>query len=447
VARANGAVERQADASPSRRGLSPVWGFAASGLAVLVLLGLGAALLVGKQSEQEALRIAQERTRVIGHGMIEPLLTNSLIAGDTAAIPKIDRVVRTRVLGHAVVRVKIWSREGQILYSDEPRLIGARYSLGAEELRTLGNGRTEADVSDLSKPENRFERHLGTLDEVYMALHTPQGHPVLFETYVQGRSIAGDQRRLLFQFLPVLLAALVLLWLTQLPLARRMGQRLRQGQKEREKLLRRAIESSDRERRRVAHDLHDGVIQDLAGLSFELSAAADVAAGSESSDLTHKLVSASAAIRRSIRGLRSLLVDMYPPDLHTMGLCSVLEDLASSVEARGIAVELDMPGEIDLPIETEGLVFRVAQESVRNAVTHSGATSMKIELIRTNGGVHLTLRDNGRGFSEVEIERRRAEGHMGLRMLDEFVSDSGGELTLDSKPGVGTTVSARIPVP
>jgi signal transduction histidine kinase len=423
-----------------------VWRFAVSGIAVLVLVGLGAVLLLGRQSESEALRIAKERTRVVGHGMIEPLLSASLLTGNPAAVQTIDRVVKARVLGNAIVRVKIWSRNGRVLYSDEPRLIGATYALGADEVGILRGGRVEADVSDLSRPENRFERPLGELVEVYMALETPNGHPVLFETYLQSASIASERQRLVLQFLPVLLAALVLLWLTQLPLARSMGRRLKEGQREREELLLRAIESSDRERRRVAHDLHDGVIQDLAGLSYELAAAADTAQGQGSSDLTNKLISASSATRRTIRNLRSLVVDVYPPDLHAMGLPSVLGDLASSIQARGLDVELNVPDDMEIPTQTEALLFRVAQEGVRNALKHSGAKTIRLELTRSDHRVGLTVSDDGRGFSKPELERQREDGHMGLRLLHQLVSDSQGIFTMDSEPGSGTTISAYLPM-
>jgi signal transduction histidine kinase len=376
--------------------------------------------------------------------MIEPLLTDSLLTGDPTSVQRIDRVVRTRVLGKSIVRVKIWSRNGRVLYSDKPKLIGATYGLGADEIGILNGARVEADVSDLSKPENRFERRLGELVEVYMALRTPTGQPVLFETYLPSASIASERQRLLLQFLPVLLAALVLLWLTQLPLARRMGRRLKEGQQEREELLLRAIESSDRERRRVAHDLHDGVIQDLAGLSYELAAAADTAQGRGSSDLTKKLISASSATRRTIRNLRSLVIDVYPPDLHTMGLPTVLGDLASSIQARGVNVELDIPDDIELPTQTEALLFRVAQEGVRNALKHSGARKIRLELSKSDHRVGLTVSDNGRGFSKQELERQTEGGHMGLRLLDQLVTEAGGKLIMDSGADRGTSISAEM---
>lgn len=420
--------------------------FALSGLAVLLLVGVGAAFLIGRQSEQEALRDARVATSAAGRDIIQPLLDDSLLTGDPAAIRRIDRVVKKYVLGGSVVRVKIWTRDGRIIYSDEPRLIGSRYPLGSEELETLDTDRVEADVSDLNEPENRFERDQGQLIEVYRALPTWKGQHVLFETYWRSASIAGIQRRVVFQFLPVLLLALLVLWLIQLPLARAMVRRLREGQLEREKLLGRAIEASDTERRRVAHDLHDGVLQDLAGLSYELAAAADIARRNGSSDLRDELVAASGAARQSVRRLRSLLIDIYPPNLHMTGLPAVLTDLASSIEASGVDVRLEIPDQLELPEQTEALVFRAAQEVVRNVMAHAKAGSVRVKLSQGEGRVLLTIIDDGVGFSTGRWEQREKEGHMGLRLLSELVAHSGGKLSIDSEPGKGTKVHLEVPV-
>ena len=77
--------------------------------------------------------------------------------------------------GTSVVRVKIWDRSGRIVYSDEPGLIGARYPIAPEELKEFEGTRIDAEVSDLSKPENRFEREFGKLLEVYAALRPRAG--------------------------------------------------------------------------------------------------------------------------------------------------------------------------------------------------------------------------------------------------------------------------------
>src|SRR5262249_37112434 len=168
-----------------------------------------------------------------------------------------------------------------------------------------------AAVRALARPENRFERHFDKLLEVYLPIRGPNGERLLFETYERYSSIAASGRSLWLAFAPAILGTLALLWLIQLPLAWRGARQLREHQLQRERLLQRAIESSELERRRIARDLHDGAVQDLAGVSYSLTAGAQRIEDPETAALLHE---AASGTRRTIRELRSLLVDIYPPD-------------------------------------------------------------------------------------------------------------------------------------
>ena len=170
--------------------------------------------------------------------------------------------------------MKIWDGNGKILYSDEPRLIGETYELGAEERASLTSGGIEAGVSDLSKAENRYERSSGKLLEVYLPIRTPAGTTLLFEAYYRYSLVEHIGSRLWRSFAPIALGALLMLELVQIPIAWSLAHRLRLRLQERELLLHRALEASDVERRQIASDLHDGAVQDLAGVAYGLSAAA-----------------------------------------------------------------------------------------------------------------------------------------------------------------------------
>jgi len=98
------------------------------------------------------------------------------------------------------------------------------------------------------------------------------------------------------------------------------------------------VDASDVERRRIARDLHDGVVQDLAGTAMALSASSRAAA--DRPDLRDRLESLAGSMRTSLRALRSLLVDIYPADLHTGGLAAALDDLVAPAVAEGIDVRL-----------------------------------------------------------------------------------------------------------
>src|SRR4051794_17902516 len=120
--------------------------FALAALAAVVLLGVIAAVVLERQTREEAIREAKDLTRLAGRGIAEPALTPGLYNGDPRALARVERAVGRSVLRDPVVRVKIWTEGGRILWSNEPRLIGRRYGLDTEELAAMRAGRTNAEV-------------------------------------------------------------------------------------------------------------------------------------------------------------------------------------------------------------------------------------------------------------------------------------------------------------
>jgi signal transduction histidine kinase len=433
--------------APSRSGretsiAGAVARFAVTGLAGLGLLTFIAIQVLSSRGTAEAIRDAKALTQVAGRGIAAPYLTPQLLAGQPAAIRAIDRVVRSRLLADPVVRVKIWDGTGRIIYSDQPKLIGARYLLGAGELHALRTGGVDADVSDLSRPENRYERQYHKLLEVYLGLRASNGTPVLFELYQRFSSITASGNRLFRSFFFPMIATMVLLELAQIPLAVSLARKIRRGQQEREELLHRAIEASEFERRRIARDLHDGPVQDLAGVSYTLSSAVAEAKGIDP-ELAGALEQTSRQTRASIRALRTLLVDIYPPRLHSEGLIAALSDLLSAVTAAGVEATLDADPHLRLTPNVEAVLFRAAQESLRNVLEHADAKNVHVQVRTCEGQSLLEVRDDGRGLGASPAD---GEEHFGLRMLQDLARDSGGQLELDSAPGRGTRVCLEIPL-
>lgn len=407
----------------------PVAQFAAAGLAAVALFLVGSLLVLRELGRREAVRDAGEFAQLVGRGIVEPNLTNGVLRGDRSSLDRLDRIVQERVLGDRIVRVKLWSPDGRVLYSDEPRLIGSRYELEADKRETLRTDETHVELSDLDAPENRFERGSGPLHEVYTRLRTPDGTPLLFETYQESTEVVATGREIWLPFAAPLLAGLLLLWLTQVPLALRLARRLRHAQQERES-------ASADERRRIAADLHDGVVQDLAGVSYSLNAAATRAPESLSDDLRD----AASRTRGVMRQLRTLLVAIHPPNLRTAGLAAVLRDRLAALEAAGVATELAVPEDLDVGAETEQLLYRAASEAVRNVERHSNASHVAVRVENDDGRVRLEVSDDGSGFAAEERDRRRSEGHVGLSLLEEAVERAGGTLQVESSPGAGTSL-------
>lgn len=380
----------------------------------------------------------------MGHGMIEPLLSDELMQGNPAAVAQID-TARKR-MPKSILRIKIWTPDGVIVYSDEPRLIGRRFDLDESITTAITSGETEAETqADTGDAENTYERDLGPLFEVYMPLRTTDGAGVVFESYQDRAQFLASRRNLLEAYLPAALGALIVLWLVQLPLVFRLARRLELRRRERETLLRRAAEASDRERRRIASDLHDGVVQDLAGIQFTLEGAANRADALGSQAMAADLRKAADDTRQGMRRLRGLLVEIHPPNLRALGLHAALADMVGPLENRGFAVALDVPDDIDLDEKSEELFYRVAQEAIRNVVKHSGARRIEVDVQRHNGAVRMTVSDDGRGFTPEERSAREADGHMGLTLLSELAAEANGNLDLTSLPGGGTRLILEVP--
>jgi two-component system NarL family sensor kinase len=420
--------------------------FALSGTLVLLLVGVVGVFVMQRVGEAEAVRQAKDLTSVAARAVVQPRLTNKVVRGDAASLAAIDALVADGVLRDPIVRVKMWAPDGTIVYSDVPELIGERFDLGADELAALRTGSVDADISDLSKPENRFERDFGELLEVYLPVQTPNGERLLFEAYLLYDSVTASARQLWRAFIPVLAVALIAIAWLQIPLAYRLAGRVREGQEDRERLLQRAIDASDLERRRIAGDLHDGPVQQLAGVSMSLSATAD-RLEADDREASAALRDAADRTRQGMRSLRSSLMGIYPPTLERAGMTAALSDLTAPLAGYGIDVELDVDTGLELTPQTESLLFRAAQEAIRNVTSHAEASHVRVRLAREQGSSILEIADDGRGFAPAQAESARGEGHLGLRLLADLARDAGGSLDLVSTPGEGTTIRIEVPGP
>jgi signal transduction histidine kinase len=415
----------------------PVLQFALAGLVVVALFLAGSLYALQRIGQSEAARDARQFAMLSGQGIVEPALHDGMLTGDAESLAALDVLVQERVLGERVVRVKLWTRDGRIVYSDEPRLLGTGFPLDDSKLEVLETGSARSERSDLAGAENRFEQGFGDLYEVYLPVRTPNGTPLLFETYQRASAVEATGRRIWIPFAVLVLVCLLLLWLVQIPLAHRLARRLERSQHEREELLERSLEASADERRRIAADLHDGVVQELAGISYSLSAAAERADSQPPSETRAAIEDAAGGTREAIRELRSLLVEIHPPNLRATGLEAALTDAASRLSASGVEVELDVVDE-RLPDETEILFYRAASEALRNVERHAAASHVRIGVTAAETA-RLEVIDDGGGFTQQQREASRARGHVGLSLLEELAVRAGGRLVVSSRPGGGGT--------
>ncbi|MFL5943032.1 MAG: sensor histidine kinase [Gaiellaceae bacterium] len=419
--------------------------FAVGTLVAIAIALVGGYFALRAVAIDEAKR--QTRTRVQEEArLVEAIVGDGLLRGHAKAVRAVDDVVLGRVLSNSIVRVKIWSPAGRVLYSDDPREIGGRYALDAEQHRLLRNGGAEVEVTDLSRPENALDRRQGRLLEAYTRIRTPSGTPLLFEIYQRFGSVTAEARRLLTALAPPLLGAIGLILLIQVPLLWSLMRRLQLSHEQREGLLANAVTSSRRERRRVASYLHDGPVQELAGLAFSLAPVADGAETRGEHRDAAVMRKVIGRLRATVRDLRALLVDLHPPTLANAGLEAALGDLASPLSARGTKVDLRVEGDERLDPDTQALVYRVAQEAVRNVIAYADASAVSIEVDVGDSTARLLVRDDGRGFGPETRHRRRQEGHLGLSLVEELAQQAGGGMTVDSGEGAGTCVRLEVPL-
>jgi signal transduction histidine kinase len=394
----------------------------------------------------QAERDTRERVRIEGDLVETSGLQPGVFNGDKAARQTLSDLVDARILNSSVIRVKIWARDGQILFSDQPQLIGQRFTLGADEVALFNHGGVDAELSDLTKPENRFERQEGKLLEAHTVIRGPNQQPLLFEIYQRFDSVSENAGRLLGALAPPLVGGLLVLLLFQAPLAWSMARRLQRSHEERELLLASAIEASDQERRRIAADLHDGVVQDIAGVAFGLAPLAEAAARRDAPTEAAALRDAISRLRQGVRGLRTLLVEIHPPTLESAGLEAALHDLLSPLVAGGIATELYVADGATAGSQRDSLIYRAAREAVRNAQAHADATMVCVEVSNpTPNTTRLVVTDDGRGFAPGDRARRQADGHVGLTLLEGLVKQVDGTLVVTSEPGEGTRMQLEVP--
>ncbi len=316
--------------------------------------------------------------------------------------------------------------------------MGTRPTTGEEFSRALA-GETVAAVD--TDPETGQGAAGGRpLVEVYTPLPVP-GDDLVLEAYYSYAGVEAQTRLLREQIVLVAVGGMVLLQLVQIPIAASMARRIRRDEQDRVDLADRVLAESDRERRAIAADLHDGPVQELAAIGYTLGALR-LTGGQLRPEVLDQL---ETSVATTVAELRRLLVEAHPPDADVDGLRQAVLGLATVPDAPGTAVRVGVGELPDLPPATAAIVLRAARELVSNALRHARAELVEVELLAVGDEVHLTVVDDGVGLPATGTDRR-SEGHLGLRLVVERARDAGGRAVLGGRPGGGTSVLVALPV-
>lgn len=407
-----------------------VFALAAAGVLLLAMLAAASYWFARDVAREESVRDAVIAATQVEELAVRPHIRPGLADGDPQAFSALDEVVRERVLQDPVVAVRLWDADGTIVYSNTPELVGSRFALDEEAAEILQRGGVKAELSDLSKPENRFERDHGELIEVYLPTSGVDGRAHLLEIYQRQDYLEAATQRMVAALAPTIVGAMVVLVAILLLLAVRMARRLDRDRERREELLVYAVNASEAERRRIAADLHDGVVQDLAGVAFSLSA---LGARTPDPAQAEQLDAAADHTRRAVGSLRTLLVDIYPPNLREAGLAAALHDLAERLDCP---VAVDVPAGLDLPPRCEQAIYRIAREAVHNIRKHARARRAWINVRRAGGRVELEVGDDGVGMRDGAP----GAGHVGMTLMQDLAAQVNGRLVVESAPERGTVI-------
>jgi two-component system, NarL family, sensor kinase len=408
------------------------------GLGSLVLVAFPTILIYNSIAEDLALKLAAQTGRNLATRVLAPQTTTAAIEGNAAALERIDASVRARMADNSVTRIKIWAMTGRLIYSDEPALIGRVFPLDETAALRRAKDKTLAKVSPLTELENEFEKGHHQLVEVYSLATAVTGEQLVFEIYFPISQFNQAQHDLLLQIAPVALASLIILSLAQLPSALGLAQRVQRNRQSRQRLLVQAVASADHERRRLAQELHDDVIQDLAGVGYALSSLRRHLDAENGPDVERLGV----IVHRDVEVLRDMVTALYPRGLDPQSLPMSLRDLGNSMRRAGVQVDVDADETLILDGTTAALVYRVARESMHNVQKHAQARHVEVHLSGTDTGAVLTVVDDGRGF---DPDAEPGAGHLGLKLIADTVDEAGGELRVESATGRGTRVELCLP--
>ena len=459
--------------------------FAIGALVVFVVTGMGISFLMIRNVRARAESAASFHARFVTVAVLAPALQGFDLTAPFSESERdaLDALVRERILSDGrTVRVKVWRLDGTVVYSDEPALIGRRFPDELTDLKEVGDGAVVSGISDLDERENSFERNLADkLFFTYVPLRERPGGPVLavVELYQRYAVIQSEIDTLVRTLTLTFGLGLLLLYAGLLPIVLRASRTLRtQNQRLREQTEQLNVLLA-REQQTVSElrDLGQKKTDFVAAASHELRTpltailgyittlqrpefADDPAARAEflaaAEQQTTRLVQLITNLLNAAHledGTRPILVERFDMD-------ELVHDALRSVGARGDRVRSEVPDGLP-PLQGDtDRIREILTNLLDNALKYSPAggeivlgTSLDGDLLR------IWVRDRGVGIDPSEHERIFDRFHqvdqtstrpfggvgLGLHLSRAMARDLGGDLTVESTPGLGSTFTLLIP--
>ena len=444
----------------------------------LVLLA-GMALIgtwVGRQIETGVISGTGIVTNMYLDGAVSPHV-QSLANGDRldgADQIALDRMLSGSHLGEHIVALKIWGRNGRIMYSSaDPSLVGRVFPMELP-LASAFAGEVRSRIVEKTELANEFSgQRWSRLIETYAPLRAENDRSVLavagfFQT-ADGleQSVRAAQLRSWSVHGAITLAMLVLLatlvrkandtiTATQRELNEKVAQLtalLAQNEHLHDRVNRAAARTmalNEQFLRNIATDLHDGPGQGLALASMRIEALADICGNCEHSvgrngNVSEDFRTIHLALQSALTDLRAILRGLQLPEIEQLSVVETLQRAADDHQRNtGVAVPLTLSNAPDtVPLPVRITLFRVLQESLANGFRHGGGCNQRVAVTGSAGHVSVEVTDDGKGFNPNAL---KADGHFGLDWMRERVELLGGSFEVRSAIGHGTVVHVSLPL-
>jgi len=222
--------------------------------------------------------------------------------------------------------------------------------------------------------------------------------------------------------------------------------RLRENQQRLKRLASELTLTEERERRKIAAELHDHVGQTMAVMRMQLAVAKKETTGRKVESVLDEL---SDSLRQAIQDTRSIMSDLSSPTLNELGLSAAISDwLREQIgERHGLQTRFCDDGEPKpLSDDSRAILFRSVRELLMNVVKHAGARCVTVSIQREDNAVNIIVEDDGAGMpATLGNEHPTGEGGFGLFSIEERMNDLGGSLSIESSPGQGVRAILTVP--
>lgn len=427
---------------------------------------------LGRQIEQSSLNRAASIAAVYVESILAAQLHDRPEVGtlDPATHAVLDRVFIHGPLKRKVVRFKLWSADGQVIYSSDHAQIGSRYPVG-EMLAAAFGGTVQARMSDLTDDDNPPERKRWTqLLEVLVPVRASASSDafVVAEFYHATENLEHDISQAQRQSWALVTITTIAIYLALLGLVRRASNTIVDQQRDlRERLQQLSASLAEKEHmreqlreagaqtttlneqflHRIAADLHDGPAQELSFALLRFDDLVHACDGCDCSNGTpdgdHETV--RRAMQAALADLRGLAAGISIPGIADLSLAETLRRAVHEVERKtDCRIDADIDDALgDAPIATKITAYRLVHESLTNARRHAPEHPPRVVGSFGGDALYIDVFDQGIGFDAATAA---AGGRLGIAFMRERVRLLGGIFEIRSAPGEGTHVHARLPI-